>query len=634
MKGFYVTATVTVLVLALSPFALLKRENPGRFAGKIVGYNIYGAKVNSVDPATCGDTTSSSIQGNMYEGLYTYHYLKRPVEVITLLAESMPEISDDGLVYTIKLKRAVKYARNPCFGMDAKGRAKTRFVTADDFVTAFKRIGDYHVTTKLSLAFIEDKIVGLAEYRQRTRRYAPGDFSRYDKEDLAGVRALDDHTLQIRLKKVFPQFLYVLAMNVYAPIPREVIDYHLATQPDGKGGRIPIPPGERTSEIRKREAIVSTGPYILTEWVRGGTIVMERNPDFRDDYYPSQGAPGDRQAGLLDDAGKKLPFMDVQYLTFVQEENPAWMLFMTKQRDVGGIPRDVFASVISPSRDLTDRWKKLGIRLRKDPYPAIYWLAFNMEDKVVGKSKSLRQGLCLAFNVEQYIDTIFNGRGKRAVNTIPSTFKGHTEAGAGPYARLDIKAARKKIAAARVELAAAGVIEAGQGIPALRLDLPGRDEQSRRIGEFIRGEFRKVGVEIRIELNDWPTLQEKVHNKQTQMYAMGWSADYPDAENFLQLYYSPNIKRGTNNTNYSNAEFDRLFEQAGRMLKIEDRVSLYAKMARMISEDCPVLLLSEPVRFGLVNSWVHNFKAHPIAYGLAKYTRIDVKARRAAGGRR
>jgi ABC-type transport system substrate-binding protein len=134
-------------------------------------------------------------------------------------------------------------------------------------------------------------------------------------------------------------------------------------------------------------------------------------------------------------------------------------------------------------------------------------------------------------------------------------------------------------------------------------------------------------------LNDWPTLQKKVHSKQAQIYAMGWHADYPDAENFLQLYYSPNIKLGTNNTNYANPRFDALFEQAAVEPDIDKRVPLYAEMIRIINEDCPVVLLSEPINFTLVHPWVHNFKPHPIAYGLGKYTRIDDALRREMGGR-
>ena len=132
----------------------------------------------------------------------------------------------------------------------------------------------------------------------------------------------------------------------------------------------------------------------------------------------------------------------------------------------------------------------------------------------------------------------------------------------------------------------------------------------------------------------WPTFQDKVKTKSVQMFAMGWVADYPDGENFLQLFYSPNKSPGTNNFNYRNKEFDRLFEQAGRLMKIEQRVPLYAKMAQILSEDCPALLLSEPISYGLIYHWVHNYKPHPIAYGLGKYTRLDVEARRKAGGRK
>jgi ABC-type transport system substrate-binding protein len=100
------------------------------------------------------------------------------------------------------------------------------------------------------------------------------------------------------------------------------------------------------------------------------------------------------------------------------------------------------------------------------------------------------------------------------------------------------------------------------------------------------------------------------------------------------LYYTPNIERGTNNSNYSNPQFDRLYEQAGKLPDVEQRVALYAKMAQMLAEDCPVLLLSEPISFSLLYDWVSNVKSHPIAYGTGKYTRLDIAARIKAGGRK
>ncbi|MGC9454552.1 MAG: ABC transporter substrate-binding protein [Phycisphaerae bacterium] len=633
MKWFYIISAAVVAALSLAPFYLPLGTAAETDESQVVLYNIYSAKVRSIDPATCGDTTSTGVQGRVYEGLYNYHYLKRPLEVVPMLAAGPPEISDDGLTYTIRLKEGVKYHRNPCFGTDADGKPQTRTVRAEDFVLAFKRIADYHLTTPLSLAFIQDKIVGLEDYRERTRTYEKGDFSRYWQEEIEGVRALDEHTLQFRLTQPYPQFRYVLAMHVYAPIPREVIEYHLSTEPDPNGGRRKVPMSRRDPEIHNREAMVGTGAYVMTHWTRGSRITYRRNRDFREAYYPQEGEPEDAESGLLDDAGKRIPFIDVIELQYVPEDHTAWLMFEHKRRDYSGIPQDVFAQVISPDDKLENRWRSRGIRLEKSTYPAVYWIGYNMNDEVLGNSKSLRQALMLGFNVEQYIDVLHNGRGQRAVNTVPSTFEGHDAGGPSPYARFDLDAAREKLWQAKEELVAAGVIEPGDDIPTLTLELGGRDEQMRRVGEFVRGQFRQIGVRLDVELNDWPILQGKVHNNRAQMWTMGWHADYPDAQNFLQLYYSKNIERGTNSTRYSNEEFDRLYEQAANTLDEQERIELYGRMIGILNEDCPMLLLSEPISYALLHPWVHNFKPHPIGYGYTRYLRLDDELRRELGGR-
>ncbi|RPI61944.1 MAG: hypothetical protein EHM48_04870, partial [Planctomycetaceae bacterium] len=328
--------------------------------------------------------------------------------------------------------------------------------------------------------------------------------------------------------------------------------------------------------------------------------------------------------------GKKVPFIDRIEYTFVAEENPMWNLFFTGQSDTSGVPRSMFSQIIGPGQGLLDEWAKKGISLIKYNGPAVYWLAFNMEDPVISKSKSLRQALQLAYNVEAEIDVLQNGRGMRAMNTVPRDIEGYDKFPASPYAKLDIDAAKKKIEQAKAELVAAGVIKPGEDIPTLTLDMGGRDEETRKMAMFTQKQFRKIGVTLKVEMNDWPTLQEKVENKQTQIYTMGWHADYPDAENFLQLYYTPNIKRGTNNTNYSNPEFDKRFEKAVKMLPSPERTKLYAEMIGILNEDCPVVLMTEPISFVLIHDWVSNIKPHPFGYGFLKYQRIDVQKRKDA----
>ncbi len=632
MKWFYIISLGVVAALVASPMFFLEGAEKDKYKGKVVRYGTYGSAVRSVDPATCGDTTSAGFQGDIYEGLYTYHFLKRPVQnwVIPQLAAEMPKISKDGLTYRIKLRSGVKYHRNPCFGLDEKGNPKTRTVKAEDFVLSFKRIADYHVSTGLAWAFVT-RIKGLKEYRKKTRKYNVGDFSRYNLE-VEGVEAIDDLTLEFKLAEPFPQFRYVLAMNSYAPIPREAVDYWLGTEDDGKGGRKAIPKDKRATEFNEARQVVGTGPYILADWVRKSRIVIERNPDFRDDFYPTEGEPGDKKAGLLVDAGKKAPFIDVLQYDFASQGSSGWMLFLTKQRDATGIPADVFDTVINPDKELEKKWQKKSIYFKSYWQPSVYWIVFNMEDEVIGASKSLRQALCLSFDVESYLKVIFNNRGRRAVNILPKSFKGWKEAGPGPYCKFDLKLAKKKIAEAKKELAAKGLLKNGK-IPQLTLDFGGTDSEMSKRAEFFRQQFAKIGVRMKTSLNDWPKLQEKVNNKQCQMYTMGWHADYPDAENFLQLYYSPNIEKQTNNSNYSNEEFDRLYEKIRVMPDTPERTKLYAKMVNIISEDCPVMLLTEPQSYVLIYGWVKNVKPHPIGYGYAKYRRIDTALRHKLGGR-
>ncbi len=751
MKWFYAIALVVTVALVASPMLYLRGRESNPYAelearlGRpvIVRYDSYESAIKSLDPATCGDVASSNIQSNVWEGLYTYHYLIRPPKVVPQLAAEMPEVSEDRLTYTIRLKPGVTYHRNPCFGRDPKHPSgwATRAVRAEDFVVAFKRIADYQGRADLSWTFLSDHVAGIDAFRERTRGlpdevkaglaavqswlaggagrkavpddlrehlkavqawhadwgkdlhvpegtkdalaklgkwaasavadgradpsaiaetfaslgawrrsmqgYEQGDFSRYDLP-VEGVKALDERTLQIKLSEPFPQFIYVLAMHVYAPAPREAMDYWFGTEDDGRGGRRPLPvEKKRSTEFAEAEQLVGTGPYRLTTFHRKHRIVLVRNLEFREQHYPSapEGTEFDalteeekasvRQdiaAGLYRDAGKRVPFIDVLEYDFVHESYSAWMRFLYKRTDAAGIPKETFETVITPDKELAEQWRKKHIYLKKYSVPAIYWIVFNMEDPVLGASKSLRQALCLAFDRENYIRILLKGRALPADNIIPKTLKGHKEAGVGAYAHMDMARAQEKMREARKELAAAGLLVDGE-IPQLKFEVGGESPAAVQQTDFVKQQFAKVGVRVKPVFNDWPTLQRKVRNKKAQMWTMGWHADYPDAENFLQLYYGPNIPKYTNNSNYSDPRFDALYDKARVMPDTPERTRLYAEMAKIIGEDCPVLLMDEHLTYVLYYEWMHNIKKHPVGYGYTRYVRIDTEMRRRLGGR-
>jgi ABC-type oligopeptide transport system substrate-binding subunit len=140
-------------------------------------------------------------------------------------------------------------------------------------------------------------------------------------------------------------------------------------------------------------------------------------------------------------------------------------------------------------------------------------------------------------------------------------------------------------------------------------------------------------VDIEAYYQDWSTLQQLVHTNQAQMFIMGWHADYYDAENFLQLFYSKNIEAGTNSSLYRNKRFDELYERTRTMPEGPERLELYAEAIRIVCEDCPVLMTTELESIALYYDWYRNVLPHPLGYGFGKYRRIDVDLRRQLGGR-
>lgn len=661
MKLFYIIAVFIVAILTLAPIYLIPQAEalqaevishyaedgkPVYIENPVVRYDTYGGAIRSVDASTCGDTSSSAMQGEFYEGLYTYDYLMRdhdrPV-VIPQLATELATISDDRLTYTIPLRKGVLYHRNVCFGQEPDGRPATRAVDADDFVLAFKRIADAHnVRATLAWSLIAGRIVGLDDYRKTCReKYAPGDFSRYDL-DVEGVLALDDHTLQLKLTRPYPQLQKVLAMHVYAPCPREAIDYWLAgnSKPDG-----PVPMEKRQVNFTTQQQIVGTGPYMLQGWTPKHEVVLVRNPEYRHQTYPTReellALVEDKEAGqawldeieamgLLKDAGKPIPMIDAMQFRYVQEPFPAWNLFLTKQSDASGVPRAAFDAVFTPGKELTDEWQERAIYVRRAFPPTVYWIVFNMEDPVLGASPSLRRALCLAYNVDAEMKVLRNGRGRRATSIVPSAFRAHEAAGPGPYYRFDLEAAKKHLAKAREELAAAGQLTADGRIPKLKFYLT---EGGERLGQFVEQQFGQLGVDIEAYYQDWPTLQHLVHTHQAQIFIMGWHADYYDAENFLQLFYSQNIPAGTNNSLYKNERFDEIYEQIRIMPEGPERLALYAEAIRLVCDDCPVLMTTELETVALYHDWYQNVLPHPLGYGFGKFRRIDTNLRQQRGGR-
>jgi oligopeptide transport system substrate-binding protein len=544
------------------------------------------------DPAGINDMYSGYVASLVYEGLLEYHYLKRPHELQPLLAESMPDISADGLTYTFHLRKGVRFTDHPAFP-GGKGRE----LRARDFIYSFLRIADPKGRSGNFWIF-DGRVKGLNEWREQQKKAPRTDFDTPPE----GFAAPDDSTLVIRLNQKYAQLLFVLAMPAAYVVPREVVE---AT-------------GEEFTNIP-----VGTGPYKLVRWTRNSRLSFVRNPDFRGQEYPSEGAPGDRELGLLDDAGKKLPFADrVEYMVFV-ESQPRWLNFLKGALDYGDIPKDNFPSAVdAKTRSLLPEIAAKGIALTKAPQDDLSFVAFNVEDPVIKKGgPNLRKAISLALDQNRKIELLFNNRAVVAQFIIPPTIAGFDPAYVNPFIARNLDKAREY-------LKKAGYPE-GKGLPELVYDV-GDGSESRQLAEMMQRELAEIGVRLRVNMNQFSELSEKVSQRRVQLYGMAWGADYPDAENFLQLLYGPNAAPGPNGSNFNNAEYNRLYVQVRDMLDSPERRALIAKMRDIFTEEMPLIPERHRISYTLSQGWLKNYKPEYMGSSIAKYLRVDLE-RKAQG---
>lgn len=547
-------------------------------------------KLKGLDPIYSDDIYDAHQVSQAYEGLLQYHYLNRPYSLVPNLAQSLPEVSHGGKVYTFHLKRGVLFQDDPCFkAFHGKGRE----MVAQDVAYSLKRLADPKLASS-GWWLLDGKIVGLNEWREKMSQDPVTDYSR----SIEGIQVLDRYTLQIKLVRPSAQFLYVFAMPFTSIVPRE------------------------GPEVYGRDFInhaVGTGPYRLSEYNPNSKIVWMRNPTYREEFYPFEGALGDREAGLLEDAGKRLPLANKVSVSILVERHPMWLTFLSGKLDLAGIPKDNFQSVVTSNHELADELKAKGIRLTTTDNIDVTYVAFNMEDPLLGKNKYLRQALSLAYDSTKYIDLFYNGRAVEAQGPLPPGVAGYDVHLENPYRKFSVLKAKEMLVKAG--------FPNGKNLPELDLAATA-DSLGRQTAEYFVKSMEAVGVKVKVSFYSWPQFVDMIKSKRAQLWEFAWVADYPDAENFLQLFYSKNASPGPNGTNYANRQFDELYEESLKLSKGASREELYRKMVSILIEDAPWIPKTHRMAYGLVQPWMKNVKPHMLEHSKYKYYRIDAHLRK------
>lgn len=643
------------LVLLISVLTLVGCDdrawnNPytSQFATANVLYTAFTSQPQHLDPAISYDNVEWQFISQIYEPILQYNYLLRPYVLEPTTATQMPLVNYDAATnittYKITIKPNIMYQPHPALARTADGKyyyhdltlkqAKsyetiadfehtgTRELLATDYVNQIKRLADPSLNSPV-FGFLSPYILGMDELRSElVAAYAANTtVTALDLRgfNLAGAKVIDDYNYEIKIHGKYAQFLYWLEMLFFAPVPWEATVFYAQ-------------PGMAAHNLSLDTYPIGTGAYYLTENNPQRRMLLLKNPNFHDEYYPSIGMPEDEANGLLANAGKKLPFIDKVVFSLEKENAPYWDKFIQGYYDRSGIGSDNFNSALGGSGSaglrLSQSLQNKGVKLLVSNRPIVFYWGFNMLDDLVGgyseRARNLREAINLAFDVEEYNIIFLNDRGILADGPIPPDIIGYQN----PRQIIDTDV---KLAKAKRLLVAAGYPGGRDSISGRQLQISfdtitsGEPDEKSEFG-WLQKQFEKLGINLVIRATDANRYNEKIRNGAQQMFFYGWNADYPDPENFLFLFYGPNSKvhnDSINLTNYNNLRFNRLFEKMKAMGDDPARQVLIYEMVSILRYDNPWVWGFFPQSFILSNPWNAPNKPSGVALNTIKYASLD-----------
>ncbi len=518
-------------------------------------------RVASMDPIRAAAVYDASAVTLVYEPLLDIDYYARPYRLRPGLCE-MPQVSEGGKVYTFTIREGSRFQDDACFARAGAEAVKSgRAVTAADLVYTLNRLG---ATTNAS----------------------PG---MWIMSGVAKTEAVDARRVRITLKKPLHVFPWLMAMPNTGVVPPEAVAYYGTSF-----GSHPV----------------GSGAYRLAEWRRNHRMVFVRNSAWR-----GWSCPADCEA--RGENGKPVAgeFYDRLELLVIDDESTKWLMFLSGEIDyLGGISNNNWDAVVGADGKLEPALAGRGVRLHSDSTLQVMYLGLNLDDPVL-KNRKLRQALNCAFNFPAW-KRFYNNRLAPADGPVPTGVDGRLDT---PFAyTFDLAKAKRLLA----EAGYPGGIDPKTG---RRLELTvtlGRATQdAREQAELVASFYSAIGIRLEAKYMTWDAYLKAVNEGRVAIFFLGWVGDYPDAENFLQLFHSKNLSPGPNHSNYRNQEFDRLYDAAIAATNADARNAAWRKAAAIVREDCPWIFLHYPKAYTLTRTSVLGYVPTDFPYGMEKHLR-------------
>jgi len=529
-----------------------------------------------------------------------YDYLARPVRLVPRALEAMPIVEEGGKSYLCRVRKGIYFTPDPAF------KGKPRELTAADFAYGFKRILDPAVKSPW-LWLLDGKLAGADELRKRAEKTGRFDYD----APLPGLTVVDRYTLRIHLTAPDLRFPYALAVSNMAAQAREVVEAY--------GLDIGAHP-------------VGTGPYTLAEYRRSTRIVLAANPAFRDVMYvPAGPIPASSQKVADALSGRKLPLAGRIEIRVIEEGQARWLAFLNKELDFLDILPIEYTDEALDNGKLRPSLAAQGIVHDTLLRPNTWWTYFNMKDPVVGgytpEKIALRRAIGMGYNNDEGIRILLKGRAVPASGPIPPDIAGY-DPGLKTQAQLyDPAAARALLDRfGYKDRDGDGYREApdGKRLTLERWSAP--NSQQRTSDELWKKNMDAIGLRIEFKKDRVPELRKMARLGKIPMRSDGWNADYPDAENFMQLLYGPNGGQ-ENNAQFDLPEFNALFEQAQRLPDSPERTKLFDRMTELALAYAPWRMTYHLLEDSVRHRWIATYVPHPIRSQWWQYIDVDLAQR-------
>ena len=363
--------------------------------------------------------------------------------------------------------------------------------------------------------------------------------------------ALNTHSFQITLKSPFPAFLGLLTMKYCSAVPKEIVEHYGA-------------------DFRSNP--IGTGPYKFKRWEENIKLIFRKN----NRYFETN------------QAGEKLPYLEAVSITFLADKQSEFLQFIQGNIDyITGLDASYKDDILHADGVLKPSYAS-RVKMLRAPYLNTEYFGFYMDSEVPEyQSELIRQALNYGFDRAKMMKYLRNGIGIPGVGGfIPKGLPGHNE-GAG----YDYQPEKAK------QLLETYRIESGNPQPEITLTTTANYLS---FSEFIQRELQSIGLTIRIDVMPPSSLKSAKSNGKIDLFRASWVADYPDAQNYLSLFYSGNFApNGPNYTHFKDAQFDRWYEEALLEIDQEKRINLYQKMDSLVIKKAPVVVLfyDEVIRF-------------------------------------